>query len=173
MRKREVEMLKLKKRRRQRLALELWDNFVDWFESLRALPSPNNRWFIVFSFWELDFSIKEFEKRFLMLFVYWCFLVWDSAFLKVKIVEPHFLSKRVISGLFLKAKTEEEEFAELNVQELGVWTEINEEQVGPKSTLFFWKVDWFWNGKMKRRSARFDKIGSKLFEPATIETCFL
>jgi hypothetical protein len=37
----------------------------------------------------------------------------------VKIVEPHFLSKRVISGLFLKAKTEEEEFAELNVQELG------------------------------------------------------
>jgi hypothetical protein len=26
---------------------------------------------------------------------------------------------------------------------------------------------------MKRRSARFDKIGSKFFEPATIETCFL
>jgi hypothetical protein len=51
--------------------------------------------------------------------------------LKVKIVEPHFLSKRVISGLFLKAKTEEEEFAELNVQELGIWTEINEERVGP------------------------------------------
>ena len=91
------------------------------------------------SFFPFDFSIKEFEKRFLMLFVYWSFLVWDSAFLKVKIVEPHFLSKRVISGLFLKAKTEAEEFAELNVQELGVWTEINEEQVGPKSTLFFWK----------------------------------
>ena len=73
--------LKLKKRRRQRLALELaWDNFVDWFESSSALPSPNNRWFIVFSFWELDFSINEFEKTFLMLFVYWSFLVWDSAF---------------------------------------------------------------------------------------------
>jgi hypothetical protein len=33
-----------------------------------------------------------------------------------KLVEPHFLSKRVITGLFLKAKTEEE-FAERNVQE--------------------------------------------------------
>jgi len=82
MRKREVEMRSLnwKKGAANALRQLAWDNFVDWFESSSALPSPNNRWFIVFSFWELDFSIKEFEKRFLMLFVYWSFLVWDSAF---------------------------------------------------------------------------------------------
>jgi hypothetical protein len=72
-----------------------------------------------FPFENLIFQLKNSKKDFscfLFIEVFW----FETVRLKVKIVEPHFLSKRVISGLFLKAKTEEEEFAELNVQELGV-----------------------------------------------------